>query len=975
MRFSTAMGASRLGLAVAMLAGASSTMAQTAPAAADQTAEAPVIVVSGLRASLANSEAIKKRADGVIDVITAADIGKFPDTNLAEAIQRVPGVTIDRDNNEGSKITVRGFGPEYNLVTLNGRSMPGIILGNSASASRSFNFEELSADAINGVSVSKTGRADVPSGGIGATVDVTTVRPLDYNGFKAAFQAKGIDDTSRRGGFKPTPEVSGLVSDVFADGKIGILLNGSYSERNSNQDFAFVGGWLEDQVPTPQNGQGALPAGVTSNQTVGTHNYEPQSMQWGLDSHHRIRVNGQAVLQFKPVDTLVITADYTYALYKDHLQRSEYSAWYGYGASLNSGTISPNGTLNNFSDAGNDLAYDSFDDQIRDRLNSTGLNLKWQAAPSLAIEVDGHHSVAFSGGGAGGDNTFNIVGQDPSLSVAKTFNSTGTTIPLGGWSYVAPYTTSNLNTSTITPLFAQANNNTYRNQIDEVRSKATWTNTTQSWLRSIEAGFQYKNFHTQAQAFNSFYGEGFYDSKNDGVVPASAFTKIDTCSLLQGVSGGGCSQQVPYFYAFNAAQVANAFAAKYNFNFVVPSSPSSDDRIDEKTYAGYITTHLDFQIGGHDLKAFIGLRYEHTDVVANSLQQVPTGITWVNPTEYATNFAGSPAFSNVGAKYNEFLPNIDLSYDVSHSIKLRASYSKTITRSDLTQLIGTTAVSTTPKPGARTATEGNPALKPYSSQNFDASAEWYYKRDSYVAVNGFYKRVSNFLTETTTPGPINSANGGAITDPGMGAIEQKAVSELTAKNVIPTPQAVFAQMEADTGQTSFTGQPGDPAVVWEITQPTNANTVDVYGVELSGQHMFGDTGFGLQGNVSLPYSNVHFNTLVIGTQFAVPGLSKSYTVVGIYEKHGLQARVAYTWRGAYLAGLSQSQGANEPVNVDSYGQLDASASYEFRKGLVTFIDATNITGASIKQYGRFKDQFLGYYKGAPRFQVGLRAKF
>jgi TonB-dependent receptor len=201
MKLRNEMIVSRLGLAVAMLAGVSPALAQTASTeSGTPNAEAPMIVVSGLRASLANSEAIKKRADGVIDVITAADIGKFPDTNLAEAIQRVPGVTIDRDNNEGSKITVRGFGPEYNLVTLNGRSMPGIILGNSASASRSFNFEELSADAINGVSVSKTGRADVPSGGIGATVDVTTARPFDYNGFKASFQAKAIEDTSHRGG-------------------------------------------------------------------------------------------------------------------------------------------------------------------------------------------------------------------------------------------------------------------------------------------------------------------------------------------------------------------------------------------------------------------------------------------------------------------------------------------------------------------------------------------------------------------------------------------------------------------------------------------------------------------------------------------------------------------------------------------------------------------------------------------------------
>ena len=214
-----------------------------------------------------------------------------------------------------------------------------------------------------------------------------------------------------------------------------------------------------------------------------------------------------------------------------------------------------------------------------------------------------------------------------------------------------------------------------------------------------------------------------------------------------------------------------------------------------------------------------------------------------------------------------------------------------------------------------------------------------------------------------------------ITDPGAGAIEQQAVAELQAKGVTPVPSAVFAQMEADTGQTAFIGQPNDPAVIWEITQPTNANAVNVWGIEMSGQHMFGQSGFGIQANVSLPWSNVHFNPLEIGTQFAVPGLSKSYNIVGIFEKFGFQGRLAYTWRSAYLAGLSQSQGANEPVNTAAYGQLDGSISYELSKAFVVFIDATNMTGASVRQYGRFEDQFLGYYKGAPRLQFGVRAKF
>ncbi len=163
-------------------------------AAADSTVAADnieEIVVTGLRQSLVTNETIKRDSSGIVDAITAEDIGKFPDTNLAESIQRIPGVTIDRVNDEGSRVTVRGFGPEFNLVTLNGRSMPANIGPNTANASRSFDFENLSADGIKGIEVYKTGRADVPSGGIGSTINITTARPFDFNGMRAHVFGQG----------------------------------------------------------------------------------------------------------------------------------------------------------------------------------------------------------------------------------------------------------------------------------------------------------------------------------------------------------------------------------------------------------------------------------------------------------------------------------------------------------------------------------------------------------------------------------------------------------------------------------------------------------------------------------------------------------------------------------------------------------------------------------------------------------------
>src|SRR5688572_23403748 len=148
------------------------------------------VVVTGLRGSLKASMETKRDAIGVVDSINAEDIGKFPDTNLAESLQRITGVSIDRRNGEGALVTARGFGPAFNLVTLNGRQMPGAdaygdgnsIISGQGAGNRSFNFANLSSESISAVQVYKTGRADIATGGIGAVVDIKTARPLDSDG-------------------------------------------------------------------------------------------------------------------------------------------------------------------------------------------------------------------------------------------------------------------------------------------------------------------------------------------------------------------------------------------------------------------------------------------------------------------------------------------------------------------------------------------------------------------------------------------------------------------------------------------------------------------------------------------------------------------------------------------------------------------------------------------------------------------------
>src|SRR6187399_1084949 len=186
------------------------------------------IIVTGVRASLDRSIDLKRNAAGVVDGISAEDIGKFPDTNLAESLQRITGVSIDRVNGEGSKVTVRGFGPGYNLVTLNGRALPTASIASIgqdqngdfvSGTTRSFDFSNIASEGVNSLVVYKTARASVTSGGIGAAIDIVTRKPLDGAlGFTGSIGAKAVYDDSDTQYAQVTPEVSGLLNWVNDDG-------------------------------------------------------------------------------------------------------------------------------------------------------------------------------------------------------------------------------------------------------------------------------------------------------------------------------------------------------------------------------------------------------------------------------------------------------------------------------------------------------------------------------------------------------------------------------------------------------------------------------------------------------------------------------------------------------------------------------------------------------------------------------------
>ncbi|HJY38413.1 MAG TPA: TonB-dependent receptor, partial [Steroidobacteraceae bacterium] len=378
------------------------------PAFAQTSEPLEEVVVTGIRGSLTSSMNLKRDGQGVIDGIVAEDIGKFPDTNLAESLQRISGVSIDRSSiGEGQRVTVRGVGPDFNLVLLNGRQMPvSSIQDTVASDSRAFDFANLASEAISAIEVYKTSRASTPTGGIGATINIKTARPLDNPGLHTSLGVKGVIDDSGQNlpdhlkGDEITPEVSGIYSQTFGDDKFGVSLSASYQERNSGFNQAAVGnGWRafagdENNWGTiPQPGQPGSERIVNRPDATDTYSV-PQNLGYSVNGIERTRTNGQLALQWRPLDALTATLDYTYSENKIATQRNELSVWFNFGPSSSSWTDGPVAGPLVYSElipgANSDLSMGGAKFASKNENKSLGFNLAWEASERLGFQLDYH---------------------------------------------------------------------------------------------------------------------------------------------------------------------------------------------------------------------------------------------------------------------------------------------------------------------------------------------------------------------------------------------------------------------------------------------------------------------------------------------------------------------------------------------------------------------------------------------------------
>jgi iron complex outermembrane recepter protein len=930
-------------------AGAQVIAQSAAPAGANDQVEE--LMVTGIRGSLQRSMDVKRASGGVVDAISSEDIGKFPDTNLAESLQRITGVSIDRSGGEGQLITVRGFGPEFNTVLINGRQMA------TENLSRAFSFDTVASELVSGLEVHKTSTATMQSGGVGSTVNVKTARPFDIGGFKVAGSIKAaLEENSD----ETTPQISGLVSNTFNEDTLGVLLAVSHQERDTRLNQAQLDGWLENVgIPTSElNGGAGVPAGTTI--------FSPRNYDHKVTFEERTRTNASLVLQYAASDNLTLTADAIYSDFDIETNALSYGHWFT-APNITDAVTDENGTVIDLrQEVG--LATDMHAKKF-DRLTDNsllGINADWQVNDHLNLNFDAMFSKAEREPNNGGGDQLSLIGyanrvrfqvDDNILPYASEFETADPGIfsgqqELDGTAYRDPSAPDYVPPAGVGDFLDKANSRAHvmlrrgwavEDDINQFKMDGTWDEGSGAGLVKIKFGTL---FSSEEKALERWDNEGvgihctFCGYPDSPVIPADMQYIFDAGDdFLSDVSGSGrmptqwlAHDGEKQFAYLESVSGRNFDAVKRDNSFVV----------EEDTIAFYLEADFAGELAGMPVSSTAGVRVESTDVTVTGTEAPVTGLRILDETEMLAEFGAAQAI-DVDSSYDAILPNMSIKLDITDDMIVRAAASKTLTRPTLTSMAPVTVITTTRQGGNLTSTSGNAALKPFESDNFDLSWEWYYGEASYVSAGYFKKDVANFIVNTIADKTFTLPDGNPLLDPSTGS----------------DPGAADA---------------GDSVAVFKNTLPNNGEDAIVDGVELGIQHTFGESGFGVMLNTTMVDSDADLDPADVTQVFALTGLSDSMNLVGFYEQGPVQIRLAYNQRDEFVQSLTQSNG-NGPTLVEDYEQWDLSASYDITDEITVFVEGINLTEEYVHKRGRYENHLLLVEDSGRRWALGLRASF
>lgn len=936
-------------------------MVASLPAMA-QTAGDDVVIATGIRSSLEQSLDVKRNSDSIVDAISAEDVGKFPDTNIAESLQRITGVAIDRSGGEGQFITVRGLGPEFNVVTINDRT---IATDNDG---REFSFDVLSSDIIQRAEVFKTPDASRQSGGIGALVNIVTNRPLERPGTNFAASLSGTYDTLRD---QISPEGSLVGSWTNEDRTIGLAGGLSYSDRRSQRDRVLTGGFSErSNAPfINTNGAGTAAAtGLTNDDNVELLPAGTRVQQQAIvsrDTQERERLTANGTVQFAPTDAVTLTVDGLYTEFNVSSFDRQFSGFFS--PPFIDPVVDANGTVTSFSRPGLDFlgrnpeltTGPSQNDNVLTSANREaetyliGANLDWELNDRLTANFD----VSTSKAERDGINPFVVLG-----ALAPT--SPLIQLPDGDDLTTITNLTNTLNPSIQRLHFVNVNRTVIDDEVFEVKGKLDWESKTGEEI--ITVGASYSDRTKSRDLFDNFsptQGGGVfcaycgYETDFDD----SILRQVNLDGFLNGVSGRDgiplnfltatfedAFAQLNSDAAIGAAirsgrgslsdaelrarrDATDSFLGFYDPEF----NPAGSFAVDEEvTSVFFNTAWLDKQLGAIPFSANFGLRVTHTETSSSGVDQPVTQFRESDGDTQLIPIFADPTNITIENSYTNVLPSANIKFDVTEDKIVRFAASKTVTRPTLTAL--GVANQFGGRANAPTSTGGNPNLEAFESTNFDAAFEWYMDDLSFFGVTGFYKSFDNFLESQTLPIP--------------------------GQVVFPAGNA------SNPGGTDVTRD-----VTFLDTRTRNGETGSIIGFEAALQKAF-DNGFGAAINYTYVDSSIDRAAGSGNEDLDYNGLSPhSFNISGFYEKGPIQARVTYNYRDEFLVAAFSDQG--EPREREAYGQLDASAAYDINDTFQIFAEGINILDEDTRDFSRFENRLLTYEDTGSRFTIGARAAF
>lgn len=956
-------------------------LAQTAPAPQNEATEIDEIVVTGFRSSLQQSTTAKRDATGFTDSIFAEDIGKFPDLNLAESLNRIPGVQLTREiNGEGLNISVRGLGTNFTKVLLNSAQIAVASSGrtDSQNQNREVDLDLFPTELFTRLDVNKTPMASTVEGGVAGVVNMRSARPFDSEGFNLTYSLQGAYGTQVE---EISPRVAGIISNTWDfdnGGGFGVLF-GVASVRNKSRTEGFETiGWTNANLTDAQCGSPSVPgppAGNPCNQPFGGNGFNvagtvpvnagnglvtgtvvdaafltarnpgitmtqlgnallPRLGRDSLSEGNRDRDSALLSLEFRPSEDLQFYADFLYGTADREFQRIDMN-W----VVRNSNAMVPIGVTvgpNNVATSGT-FANAQFFLEARpyhEELDFYNINpgVMWRVNDWL--RVDGQFNLSNS----------EFKRQAPTILFNTPLN-TGLTVTYDNTGGDVPAITSNrdLNDPNLGWVWAGGRVN-IQNELRETETKGTRWDVTVGRDEGINFRFgaAYDDVSRTIDARDNSQRWQNFVCGGGGAGSGPTDTLPTTNPACDGRAGSAITQAnlASYIRQGELGFITLDFDRLFNdtnyaaYSDAAPSVSSaatgaSSGTIGEETIGAYVEVNGVAQLLDRDLRFNAGVRYATTD-------QEITGPQTIN---------GVTTSLTLGQTYDEYLPAFNAVWEVLPDVTLRFAGSRTLTRPNPSAMLPGTTFS---DPSAQQANQGNPTLAPYLSNNFDFGGEWYTGGEGYFGVALFTKSITGFTVQGTNTIPFNQLG---VAFDSLTALQQQAINN----------------------------RGGPDAATVTVTQQVNANGVlDIEGMELTWVQPldFLLDGLGFTAN----YTKINQSGSGTGAPAVAVGISPvTYNLTGYYEKGPVSFRISYNFNDAQISsGPNQNSVPVAQLRTDERSQVDLQASYTLdwlpSSPRIT-LDIQNLTDEPQRQTFEYDNAAFTYYEPGTNILLGIRGRF